>query len=136
MGVKNTFPHPDPLPQVQNPEELVLYSGPCTLHSVLFTPIFSSTKTKKWSGREDLNLRPPAPKAGALPGCATPRTEPVNVQRMTLFSRAVLILESIQDSRLKIQKINPVLPRLLFVWSDFAFLCELCVRNTALTSDQ
>jgi hypothetical protein len=27
------------------------------------------------SGREDLNLRPPAPKAGALPGCATPREE-------------------------------------------------------------
>ena len=26
------------------------------------------------SGREDLNLRHPAPKAGALPGCATPRT--------------------------------------------------------------
>ena len=26
-----------------------------------------------WSGREELNLRPPAPKAGALPGCATPR---------------------------------------------------------------
>src|SRR5665213_125771 len=25
------------------------------------------------SGREDLNLRHPAPKAGALPGCATPR---------------------------------------------------------------
>ena len=28
---------------------------------------------RDWSGREDLNLRPPAPKAGALPGCATPR---------------------------------------------------------------
>src|SRR3990172_510218 len=27
-----------------------------------------------WSGLEDLNLRPPAPKAGALPGCATPRS--------------------------------------------------------------
>src|SRR5438270_11744914 len=27
----------------------------------------------KKSGREDSNLRPPAPKAGALPGCATPR---------------------------------------------------------------
>jgi hypothetical protein len=27
----------------------------------------------QWSGREDLNLRPPAPKAGALPGCATSR---------------------------------------------------------------
>src|SRR4030095_9484950 len=26
-----------------------------------------------WSGRLDLNQRPPAPQAGALPGCATPR---------------------------------------------------------------
>ena len=26
-----------------------------------------------WSGRLDSNQRPPAPKAGALPGCATPR---------------------------------------------------------------
>jgi hypothetical protein len=30
-----------------------------------------------WSGREDLNLRLPAPKAGALPGCATPRCIPM-----------------------------------------------------------
>ena len=29
-----------------------------------------------WSGREDLNLRHPAPKAGALPDCATPRWFP------------------------------------------------------------
>ena len=29
-----------------------------------------------WSGREDSNLRPPAPQADALPGCATPRPEP------------------------------------------------------------
>ena len=27
-----------------------------------------------WSERQDLNLRHPAPKAGALPNCATPRT--------------------------------------------------------------
>jgi len=27
----------------------------------------------RWSGREDLNLRPPQPHCGALPGCATPR---------------------------------------------------------------
>lgn len=27
-----------------------------------------------WSARQDLNLRPPAPKAGALPGCATRRS--------------------------------------------------------------
>ena len=26
-----------------------------------------------WSGRQDSNLRPPAPKAGAIPGYATPR---------------------------------------------------------------
>ena len=26
-----------------------------------------------WSGREDLNLRPPVPQTGALPDCATPR---------------------------------------------------------------
>ena len=30
-------------------------------------------RRRKWSGREDSNLRPPAPKAGALPDCATPR---------------------------------------------------------------
>ena len=30
---------------------------------------------KRWSGRRDLNSGPPAPKAGALPGCATPRHE-------------------------------------------------------------
>ena len=28
---------------------------------------------KEWSGRRDLNPRPSAPKADALPGCATPR---------------------------------------------------------------
>ena len=28
---------------------------------------------RRWSGREDLNLRPPEPHSGALPGCATPR---------------------------------------------------------------
>ncbi len=33
----------------------------------------SCRQGRDWSGREDLNLRPPAPKAGALPGCATPR---------------------------------------------------------------
>src|SRR5439155_4159519 len=33
----------------------------------------SKGHNEEWSGREDLNLRPPAPKAGALPDCATPR---------------------------------------------------------------
>ena len=32
-----------------------------------------SNQRAVWSGRGDSNARPPAPKAGALPGCATPR---------------------------------------------------------------
>jgi hypothetical protein len=34
---------------------------------------FSISPCFSWSGREDLNLRPPEPHSGALPGCATPR---------------------------------------------------------------
>ena len=34
------------------------------------TPVI---RGRYWSGRGDSNSRPPAPKAGALPGCATPR---------------------------------------------------------------
>jgi hypothetical protein len=30
---------------------------------------------KRWSGRPDLNRRPPVPQTGALPDCATPRQE-------------------------------------------------------------
>src|SRR5262249_27230020 len=38
-------------------------------------PPFSNLSTYpiNQSGREDLNFRPPAPEAGALPSCATPR---------------------------------------------------------------
>jgi hypothetical protein len=38
-----------------------------------FDLIFERAKSEEWSGRADLNRGPPAPKAGALPGCATPR---------------------------------------------------------------
>ena len=34
-----------------------------------------------WSGRRDSNPRPSAPKADALPGCATPRLFPMIVTR-------------------------------------------------------
>ena len=34
---------------------------------------FKKSEEEDWSGRADLNRGPPAPKAGALPGCATPR---------------------------------------------------------------
>ena len=33
----------------------------------------ANSRNELWSGRQDLNLRPSAPKADALPGCATPR---------------------------------------------------------------
>ena len=42
------------------------------------------------SGREDLNLRPPAPKAGALPCCATPRTISNNTRRFAPQPRIAL----------------------------------------------
>ena len=36
-----------------------------------------------WSGREDLNLRPPEPHSGALPGCATPREPLIRLDKMS-----------------------------------------------------
>src|SRR6476620_5936129 len=33
-----------------------------------FDVIFERAKNEEWSGREDLNLRPPGPELGALPG--------------------------------------------------------------------
>ena len=48
----------------------------CSIDAVSVTPtyrkpfdmIFERAKKKEWSGREDLNLRPPGPEPGALPG--------------------------------------------------------------------
>src|SRR5262245_18288680 len=34
----------------------------------------SMRRMRRWSGQQDSNLRPPAPKAGALPDCAMPRS--------------------------------------------------------------
>ena len=44
----------------------------------------SRRRRRRWSGRRDLNSRHPAPKAGALPGCATPR--PFSNRRATPHS--------------------------------------------------
>jgi site-specific DNA recombinase len=54
----------------------------CSVDTVSATPtyrypfdlIFKRAKMEEWSGRLDSNQRPPAPEAGALPDCATPRT--------------------------------------------------------------
>ena len=43
------------------------------LPTELHPPARACSHPNQRSGREDLNLRPPAPKAGALPGCATSR---------------------------------------------------------------
>jgi H+/Cl- antiporter ClcA len=32
------------------------------------TPVYEALLAQDWSGREDLNLRPPGPEPGALPG--------------------------------------------------------------------
>ncbi len=46
----------------------------------------------EWSGRPDSNRRPPAPKAGALPGCATPRSASIlpQLNRRAGFSDEIL----------------------------------------------
>src|SRR5262245_7010393 len=41
----------------------------------------SKKSGKIWSEWQDLNLRPPAPEAGALPGCATLRPAEAHVYR-------------------------------------------------------
>lgn len=49
--------------------------GRCSIQLSYWSwPVLTAETSRHFkSGREDLNLRPPAPKAGALPGCATPR---------------------------------------------------------------
>ena len=41
----------------------------------------------RWSGQQDLNLRPPAPKAGALPGCAMPREFELYILKNTMHKK-------------------------------------------------
>src|SRR6266849_6262814 len=55
------------------PEEPVKSSPPARRPGHDGSGARNLTEAGKKSGREDLNLRHPAPKAGALPGCATPR---------------------------------------------------------------
>ena len=48
-----------------------------------------------WSGWRDLNSRHPAPKAGALPGCATPRNSGANDTLFWACSRGPYLLKSL-----------------------------------------
>ena len=47
------------------------------------------TRIKKWSEWQDSNLRHPAPKAGALPNCATPRIQKVLYHTAILMSSII-----------------------------------------------
>src|SRR5918994_3114027 len=58
----------------------VLY--PAELRARCAAGLRRSAPQNSWSGREDLNLRPSAPKADALPDCATPR--PARILTATL----------------------------------------------------
>src|SRR5258707_12999725 len=42
---------------------------------------------RAWSGRPDLNRRPSAPKADALPDCATPRAQALDVAGVSTSGR-------------------------------------------------
>ena len=44
----------------------------------------------RWSGRRDSNSGPPAPKAGALPSCATPRHPGRNSEKTDVHQRNCL----------------------------------------------
>jgi hypothetical protein len=57
----------EPLSPAWKAGVISLYTTPATCSSV------ANVLCETVSGRRDSNSRPPAPKAGALPGCATPR---------------------------------------------------------------
>ena len=42
---------------------------------LIITEDYTDSEVGEWSGWRDSNSRHPAPKAGALPDCATPRIE-------------------------------------------------------------
>jgi hypothetical protein len=53
-----------------------LCPGPVNQHFRRDTTVAEATRPWiRWSGQQDLNLRPSAPKADALPGCAMPRID-------------------------------------------------------------
>src|SRR5262245_26580851 len=49
---------------------IAFFAGLKMRAGIHFSPV---GQTRRWSGQQDSNLRPPAPKAGALPDCAMPR---------------------------------------------------------------
>lgn len=73
LNLRPLGPEPSALPSCATPRHGIFHFG--MRIAVLFYPAIRNPQSalKKWSGREDLNLRPHAPQACALPGCATSR---------------------------------------------------------------
>ena len=62
-----------------------------------------------WSGRLDSNQRPPAPKAGALPGCATPRLRnPSIIARFNELRCPAFNGEPMGDPTLNCRGLDPI----------------------------
>src|SRR4051812_30499682 len=78
-----------------------------------------------WSGRQDSNLRPSAPKADALPGCATPRGRR---KRLLPCVGAACNASRAPHLRLKLgaDSVRPLMKRLAF-----AFLLALAFAPAA-----
>ena len=64
-----------------------------------------SSMSEGWSGQQDSNLRPPAPKAGALPDCAMPRCKeagmPTRRAGQAVQKHPIQYWRIIRDSRVR-----------------------------------
>jgi hypothetical protein len=60
-------------------------------------PLLCPPELLAQSGRADLNGRPPAPKAGALPGCATPRNRKALTQALIPLNHRCVLEVSPRD---------------------------------------
>ena len=92
----NTSLSPLLSPQTKRPEPLRLWPGVLVERVTGIEPALEAWKasvlplnhTRDWSGRQDSNLRHPAPKAGALPDCATSRNSAESIAEPSLTSKS------------------------------------------------
>ena len=70
------------------------------------------------SGRQDSNLRPSAPKADALPDCATPRG-PLWIALLCSTGKHLKLLHQLIQQRRQLRKgSSPVADGVLFLWRE------------------
>src|SRR5690554_3257633 len=76
------------------------------------------TVSRFWSGRRDSNSRPPAPKAGALPSCATPRHlgDLVDLVDLPMIRHTVGGCQARDDVSHRVHRPGAVTDALLLLW--------------------